>query len=81
VVEELLKNLMIDGWRLKPHDEMPFIEGRAAEIIWRGQIIGFFGEIHPEVLTEWGITMPTSALELDLDLIINLLKEHGPKPR
>jgi len=69
IAEELLKNLMVDGWGLKPFDEMPFIAGRAAEIVWRGASIGFFGEIHPEVLTEWGVVMPTSALEIDLTLI------------
>ncbi|RLG03812.1 MAG: phenylalanine--tRNA ligase subunit beta [Thaumarchaeota archaeon] len=81
IVEELLKNLMIDGWGLKPHEGMPFIEGRAAEIIWRDRVIGFFGEVHPEVLTRWGITMPASALELDLDLIISLSREHELTPR
>jgi len=72
IVEELLKNLMITGWALKPHDAMPFIEGRAAEIIWKDKTIGFFGEIHPAVLTEWGITMPAAALELDLTEIKEL---------
>ena len=56
----------------KPHDAMPFIEGRAAEIIWKDKTIGFFGEIHPAVLTEWGITMPAAALELDLTEIKEL---------
>jgi len=74
IVEELLKNLMIDEWALKPFDEMPFIAGRAAEIIWKNASIGFFGELHPEVLTEWGVTMPTSALEIDLTLIEELRK-------
>jgi phenylalanyl-tRNA synthetase beta chain len=29
--------------------------------------IGVFGELHPEVLENWGITMPCTAGELDLD--------------
>ena len=74
IVEEVLKNLMINDWRLKPYDSMPFIEGRAAEIIWRGKSIGFFGEIHPEVLTTWGISMPASAMELDLDAVVSFTK-------
>ncbi len=76
VVEELMKNLMVDGWSLRALNSMPFIEGRAAEIIWKNRSIGFFGEIHPEVLTEWRITMPTSAMELNLSFLMEA-KEVG----
>jgi len=69
VMEEILKNLMVEGWRLEPFDSMPFMEGRAAKIIWNGKQIGFLGEIHPEVLTRWDLAMPTSALELDLSIL------------
>jgi len=27
------------------------------------------GEIHPEILIKWGLTMPTAALEIDLTTI------------
>ena len=74
IVEELLKNLMIVDWKLEPFDEMPFIAGRAAKVVWKNTSIGFFGELHPEVLTEWEVTMPTSALEFDLNLIELLRK-------
>ena len=69
VLEELLRNLMIEGYELKPYDLMPFIEGRAAEIFWKGRSLGFMGELHPEILTKWGLTMPTAALEIDLTTI------------
>ncbi|MCD6260549.1 MAG: phenylalanine--tRNA ligase subunit beta [Thaumarchaeota archaeon] len=69
VLEELLRNLMIEGYELEPYDLMPFIEGRAAEIFWRGRSLGFMGELHPEILTKWGLTMPTAALEIDLTTI------------
>ncbi len=74
IVEELLKNLIIIDWKLEPFDEMPFIAGRAAKVIWKNTSIGFFGELHPEVLMEWEVTMPTSALEFDLTLIESLRK-------
>ena len=74
IVEELLKNLTIMDWKLEPFDEMPFIAGRAAKVVWKNTSIGFFGELHPEVLTEWEVTMPTSALEFDLNLIESLRK-------
>ena len=69
MLEEILRNLMIEGYELKPYDLMPFIEGRAAEILWKGKSLGFMGELHPEILTRWGLTMPTAALEIDLTTI------------
>jgi phenylalanyl-tRNA synthetase beta chain len=44
-----------------------FIEGRAAEIFYRGQHAGVFGELHPEVLENWDITTPCTAAEIDIE--------------
>jgi phenylalanyl-tRNA synthetase beta chain len=50
-------------------DDPRFIPGRAAAIVYGGKIIGVFGEIHPEVLENWGITVPCTAGEIDLDAL------------
>jgi phenylalanyl-tRNA synthetase beta chain len=47
-----------------------FIPGRAAAIRCRENLIGVFGEIHPEALENWGITMPCTAAEVDLDALL-----------
>jgi phenylalanyl-tRNA synthetase beta chain len=47
-----------------------FIPGRAAAILRKGKSIGVFGEIHPEVLENWGVTVPCTAAELDLDSLL-----------
>jgi phenylalanyl-tRNA synthetase beta chain len=47
-----------------------FIPGRAAVIIFNGKSIGVFGEIHPEVLENWGVTVPCTACEIDLDALL-----------
>jgi phenylalanyl-tRNA synthetase beta chain len=47
-----------------------FIPGRAAAILYHGKPIGVFGEIHPEVLENWGITVPCIAAEFDLDALL-----------
>ena len=47
-----------------------FIPGRAAAIIYNGKAIGVFGEIHPETLENWGVTVPCAACEIDLEQII-----------
>jgi phenylalanyl-tRNA synthetase beta chain len=47
-----------------------FIPGRAASILYRGEQIGVFGEIHPQVLENWGLAMPGIAAEIDLDALL-----------
>ena len=51
-------------------DDPRFITGRAASIIYQGKIIGVFGEIHPETLENWGVTVPCTAGEVDLDALL-----------
>jgi len=48
-----------------------FIPGRAAVIICKGQPVGVFGELHPEVLDNCGVTVPCTAGEIDLDALID----------
>ncbi|MDR3341708.1 MAG: phenylalanine--tRNA ligase subunit beta [Treponema sp.] len=47
-----------------------FIPGRAAAIRYKGEAIGVFGEVHPEVLENWGVTMPCIAGEIDLEALL-----------
>jgi phenylalanyl-tRNA synthetase beta chain len=51
-------------------DDPRFIPGRAALIRYKGKAAGVFGEIHPEVLENWGITVPCTAAEIDLDTLL-----------
>ncbi len=50
-----------------------FIEGRIGEIKIDGDILGFFGEVHPKILKNWKIKMPVAMLEINLDLLFTLL--------
>ncbi|MDR0402845.1 MAG: phenylalanine--tRNA ligase subunit beta [Treponema sp.] len=47
-----------------------FIPGRAAAILYGNRPIGVFGELHPELLENWGITVPCTACELDLEALL-----------
>jgi len=51
-------------YSLKPHEHPSFISGRCAATEY-----GFFGEIAPEVLGNFGLEVPVCALELELDLL------------
>lgn len=44
-----------------------FIPGRQANIMKDGKNIGIFGEVHPQVLENWQITVPCVAGELNLE--------------
>lgn len=47
-------------------DHKSFIEGRCAKVTIGKREIGFFGELHPEVLANFGIEEPVVAMELNL---------------
>lgn len=48
-------------------DDSRFIPGRQARLLKDGQSVGVFGEVNPQVLENWGITVPCVAGEIDLD--------------
>jgi phenylalanyl-tRNA synthetase beta chain len=47
-----------------------FIPGRAAVILHKNRPIGVFGELHPELLENWGIAVPCTACELDVEALL-----------
>ncbi|MEL3907209.1 MAG: phenylalanine--tRNA ligase subunit beta [Treponema sp.] len=49
-----------------------FIPGRQAGILHNGRQIGIFGELHPQVLENWSITVPVFAGELDIEALPQL---------
>jgi phenylalanyl-tRNA synthetase beta chain len=79
ICEEILKNLSIQEWRFEPYDNPPFLEGRAAKIIVNSKEIGIIGEIHPQVLENWEITLPAAALELYIHEVIPIIQELEEK--
>ena len=57
-------------YELTESDDDRFIPGRAATILVGGAIVGVFGELHPQVLENWGIGVPCTACEIDLDRLL-----------
>jgi phenylalanyl-tRNA synthetase beta chain len=68
VVDALLREL---GWQAeyKAVDHPTFVPGRAAEFSVAGKPIGVLGEVHPEVLTNFGLTFPVALAELTLQRV------------
>jgi len=58
-------------WRVTESCDEAFIDGRRADVIVNGKRIGTFGEIHPEVLENFDLTMPVAGFEIDLTSIFN----------
>ncbi|MCL4552947.1 MAG: phenylalanine--tRNA ligase subunit beta [Candidatus Marsarchaeota archaeon] len=65
VFEALAGELGI-AYGLKRLDHRSFIPGRCASILVRGKEAGLLGELHPEVLNNFGIEEATAALEIIL---------------
>lgn len=65
-VEALLRNMGVE-WSIVPCNHHSFIGSRCGEIKVKGRPVGFFGEIRPEVLANWGLEMPVIAAEIDLE--------------
>lgn len=63
----LLRNLGLDRqFEFKATHNMDYIEGRSAEIYVNGKVCGTFGEISPEILSNFEIGYPAVAFELNL---------------
>ena len=55
-------------YTLNPVHHPTFLPGRAGEICMNGKPYGIIGEVHPEVLDAWGIAVPVSAFEVNIDI-------------
>jgi phenylalanyl-tRNA synthetase beta chain len=65
-VEALLRELKID-YELESYAHPSFIEGRCAKIISNGKEIGYFGEIHPEVILNFDLEYPVVGFEIEIE--------------
>ena len=68
VVDALLREL---GWKAEyaAIEHATFVPGRAASITVNSKPIGILGEVHPEVLTNFGLTYPVALAELTLQRV------------
>ncbi|XP_027541907.1 phenylalanine--tRNA ligase beta subunit [Neopelma chrysocephalum] len=55
------------GYTIKATEGSAFFPGRCAEVFAKGQSIGKLGVLHPDVITKFELTMPCSALEINIE--------------
>src|SRR5574344_3070884 len=54
-------------YEVKESSDPRFISGRQAAVLVNGKEVGVFGEVNPQVLANWSISMPCTAGEIDLE--------------
>ncbi|XP_063771978.1 phenylalanine--tRNA ligase beta subunit [Pseudophryne corroboree] len=55
------------GYQIKAASDPAFFPGRCAEILADAKSIGKLGVLHPDVITKFDLTMPCSALEINVE--------------
>jgi phenylalanyl-tRNA synthetase beta chain len=57
-------------YSVKESADPRFIPGRGADLFVGGKKAGVFGEVHPQVLENWGVAVPASLADIDLDTLL-----------
>ena len=83
ILEDLLRALRVEDWRVEPAEHPTYRPGRTARLLRGERQLGILGEVHPLVIealdmrTEW----PVLATELDVELLLEQLPErHSVEP-
>jgi len=71
LLDRVMQLLEIKDYSLKSNNDSPtYFEGRGAHIIFKGEIIGSLGVLHPEVCEKFELVNPCSAFEVNLEKIL-----------
>jgi len=71
VLEALISALGLEC-AVKESEHPPFIPGRSGDVTIHGKKIGIIGELHPQVITNWQMTMPVVCFEMNLGELFKL---------
>ena len=67
--EAILRDLNINNYNIEALEHGSFIPGRCASIDMGSEKIGFFGELHPQVIENFELGYPIIAMEINLSKI------------
>ncbi|XP_057694119.1 phenylalanine--tRNA ligase beta subunit isoform X1 [Corythoichthys intestinalis] len=59
-----------EGYHIQAADDCTFFPGRCAEIFVHGKSVGRLGVLHPHVINSFELTMPCSALEMNIETFL-----------
>ena len=69
VIDALLYEMQLDG-NYSVSEHVSFIPGRVADIETGTEVAGVLGELHPEVITNFGLDHPVTIAELTVMQIV-----------
>ncbi len=76
ILEALLDNLKIADVSFRAVSDIPFLHpGRAAQVLIKGQVAGFIGDVHPDVLERMDLKKKAAVFELDVEHIGSAFSE------
>ena len=73
-VEDLLAELRLHKHAFRPVDVPPFVPGTSAELSIADKVVGYAGQVDPQVVAIDRLPFPLFAFELDLE---TLLEQHS----
>ncbi len=76
VLEPLMLNLGFD-FSLKTTSSPSFLEGRVGTILVSQNDVGTIGEVHPQIIENWNLEHPVTAMELDLTKLFTIRKREN----
>ncbi|MBN1762256.1 MAG: phenylalanine--tRNA ligase subunit beta [Methanomicrobia archaeon] len=78
IADAVLKEMGLADVEVVNSKDGAFFEyGRRADIVNDGEYIGIFGELHPEVITNFGLDHPVVGFELDINSVKSGKKERS----
>lgn len=78
IIENLVRELAIDKFRVRPSEASHLQPGRAADVLLGGEVVGWLGEVHPLVLERYEATAPVVAFEIDLARLVRASRDARP---
>ena len=62
-------------WSLEPIESGPWLNGRAANIVVDGNVVGECGEIDPHVSEAFELNVPMSGAQFDVSALSSVLED------
>lgn len=85
IIEETVEAFGINNGSYKRQsDNVSFHPGKTADLYINKDVVGTFGEVHPDVCENYGIDAPCFITEINLDLLYkkaNLVKKYKALPK
>ncbi len=68
LVEAIMRDIGIT-YEIKDFSHPGFVKGRCAEVVVNNKNVGFFGELHPQTISNFKLEHPIIAFEINVDIL------------